>query len=134
MTICINPKDCFLIVSGTATDSDRRHLFVILTPAAPNGQHVAVSLSKVSPTYYCDEACRIQPGEYKFVLAESFIRYQRGKALSAQQLQALIDGGHATPYPPPVSDALHSKICDGLLQSAFTPPWLRTLYQTAAGA
>lgn len=128
MTAVLGPATCYLIRSGTRDDPNRRHLFVCLTPQTRCGRFVFVSISKVSPHYFCDEACRLAPGEHEFIKIESFARYQKATALSQAALDQMIADSQAERLEPDASGELCDKLRAGLLASAFTPLWLRNLY------
>jgi hypothetical protein len=122
-----------LIPSGTERDPNKKHLFVILTDACRDGQHLLVSLSRVKEGVHYDTACVFEPGEHAFVRERSFAAYRLARIESAQHLIRCVDSWYFTPkedMPLP----LLQRMCDGLERSEFIAQRIVTYYRNAIRA
>ncbi len=66
-----------LIPSEPANDSDRKHLFVLLTdpieaPGFEGKQVLLVNIASVPNGFSYDSTCVLKPGEHRFIKHESY--------------------------------------------------------------
>src|SRR5580698_1532336 len=70
----------FLVPSGPG--EDQKHLYVVLTDACSNGNHLAVPIQSVYPGEYHDSTCLLKEGDHPFVTHLSWVAYHRAEFLS----------------------------------------------------
>lgn len=111
-----------LYPSGSATDPNRHHLFVLLTdPFGPAEQVLMACICTVVEG--SDESCLLKNGDHDFIKHDSYVAYGFCRIESAKALiknveqKVFIDKGH-------ISEALYKKIITGLRKSPFTKPFV----------
>jgi hypothetical protein len=108
------------------------HLFVILTDKCKDGYYLAANISSVEEELQHDTTCEVVAGEHRFVDRLSFVMYGLAEMLHHAVIIARVDRGIWKPKEP-VSDALHKRICDGILISPHTKPPIKNYYRQIMG-
>jgi len=121
--------NALLIPSGTHSDPNRKHLFVVLTDACAAGAHLLVSLSSIKPNVFHDPACLVAAGEHPFVTVDSFVEYRLARTIDAAHIVKCVAGWVYTPREP-VTPALLQRTCDGIEQTRFVPKRIHAYYMT----
>lgn len=60
MTYSPEPQNTLLLPSGTFEAPDRKHLFIIMTKACANGQHLLLSVSSIKQGVRHDATCELE--------------------------------------------------------------------------
>lgn len=124
-----------LVPSGPVHDSERKHLFVLLTdPFDVEGiaSVLMVSLSSRYPGLPYDPACLLYPGDHPFFTRESYVVYAKARIEPSEKLQRGVERGALTPKD--IMDAgIFARISQGLETSRLTAPRMLTLYRKAGG-
>lgn len=117
-----------LIPSGTFTDPNKKHLFVTLTDACREGQHLLVSLSRVKDGVHYDPACVFNAGEHQFVREESFAAYRLARIEPAAKLIRHVKAWDFTPKDD-MPNHLVERMCAGIEASDFVPSRILKYYR-----
>jgi hypothetical protein len=117
-------KMTLLMPSGPAADPDRLHLWIVLTDPCPDGANLLVNVSSVKPGQFHDATCTITAGLHPRIKLTSWVEYRRARAIHTE---ALVKGANAWLYriSTPISDELHTRICQGFMESEHSVPRLR---------
>ena len=107
-----------LIPSGTQSDPNKRHLFVLLTDACALRMHLLVSLSRVKEGVHFDPACVFEPGEHRFVKERSFAAYRLARIDLAEKLIKHVEAWDFTPKDD-MQPQLVERMCAGIEASDF---------------
>lgn len=127
MPYVVEPGSALLIPSGTNADPSKKHLFVCLTTACEQGEHLLVSVSSIKAGVFHDPTCVIAVGEHDFVTVPSFVEYRLAKTIDGARLKLCAENGIYIPKSP-VSATLLARICDGLEDSSFTAAKLKKYF------
>ena len=123
MTFVPSKKSTLLIPSG-----ETNHLFVILTDACSQHQHLLVSFSTIRQECFHDPSCIVTEGEHPFIKRPSFLAYNHARTELHSHLVKCVSGWTFRPHAP-VTDDLFEKICRGLIESDHTPNRIKKYYQ-----
>ena len=107
-----------LIPSGSVSQQDKKHLFIICTDPNPVGEHLLVSISTLRNG--CDQTCILQAGEHDFINRESFVDYSRPRIEGGNTLIKGVNDGLLISKPC-ISEGPFERICAGLLVSPHLP-------------
>ena len=121
-----------LIPSGTTRDPNKKHLFVTLTDACQDGQHLLVSLSRVKDGVHFDDGCVFECGEHAFVRNRSFAAYRLARIEKATHLAQCVDGWYFTPKDD-MAPELVERMCQGVEQSEFIAQRILAYYRRVVG-
>ena len=122
-----------LIPSGPVHDSERKHLFVLLTDPieAPNYEGKQVLLVNIASVpindFPYDATCIIQPAEHRFIKHESYVFYAKARIEAADKLLRGVKSGQLIPHDM-IDHTLVQWIGDGLLQSPHITPKILSFY------
>lgn len=121
-----------LIPSGTESDPDRKHLFILLNnPITDEKLILLVSLSSIKQGHYHDPACIIDENEteHEFIKKPSFIDYSKARIEPATNLSNGVSKGVLIPKGT-IERTLFNKILAGVLVSKRTPRKCKTFFET----
>lgn len=98
-----------------------KHLFIVLTP--PDGIPPKIVLVNISTRQArSDTTTIVLAGEHPFLTnQESIIRYDQAEIVDANTLINAVNTKNEYCHRVDISDNLHERICNGLLQSDETP-------------
>jgi mRNA-degrading endonuclease toxin of MazEF toxin-antitoxin module len=119
----LNLGDTFL--TGDAED-DTLHLWIILTPPS-EGEVVTVSVT--TRRRKSETLVQLHPGDHPFLVHESVIAYAYARIRTVEEIEAAIATGSAK-LREPLSPELLKRICNGLIDSDFTPNGIRHFYKS----
>jgi hypothetical protein len=119
--------DTLLIPSGSDSNPNGKHLFVIVTSQCRDGFHLAVSISRIKNGIAYDPTCVLQAGEHPFVKGPSFIFYAKAAKLRHQGIIKCVKGWEYH-VKDQCSPTLLTKIEDGMNASPFAPRWAKTFF------
>lgn len=109
-----------LVPSGTPQRPDLKHLFILLNDPAGEDQLVLiVSISTVKAGGRHDQTCLLYPGDHPFIQVPSFVMYGMSRLEPAKKLIKAVDQGIFVPKDP-IDGGIFARICNGVLDSAFT--------------
>jgi hypothetical protein len=118
-----------LIPSGPEHDSDRNHLFILLTDGAGEPcQSALVSISSVYQGKFCDKTCLLHPGDHPFVRRPSFVHYREAILLEIEKLVRGVNDGKLIPRDPLGTDVF-ARVCQGVMESRYTPHKVKMFYR-----
>lgn len=120
--------DTLLIPSGPANDPDRKHLFVILTPACADKQHLLIPISSIKEKVFHDPACVIAAGEHPFIKVPSYAAYKLAQTLRADLLQKCVDGWLYL-QKEAADERFLTKLSVGLPKSEFVAQRIETYFK-----
>jgi hypothetical protein len=118
-----------LVPSGTLSDPSRHHLFVLVTNACNANFHLAISISSIKSGISHDPTCIIEKDEHPFVDLRSYVVYARPQQLLRPNIVRCADGRIYTPKED-CNAAVLQRICDGVMESSFTPRWAKSYFAT----
>jgi mRNA-degrading endonuclease toxin of MazEF toxin-antitoxin module len=72
----------------------------------------------------------LHAGDHPFITHESVISYAYAKVRTVEEIEAAIRSGEAKQREPVSADILR-RVCNGLVESDFTPNDVRHFYRTA---
>lgn len=126
-----------LIPSGTVSDPNKKHLFILLTDPVDNAETgtkdvLMVSVSTFRQGMPHDPTCKLYPGDHPFIKWESFVSYRTARIEPAQKVQNGVTQGVFIPQGT-IDGAILARICQGLLDSRQAPPKMQTFYLRATG-
>jgi len=114
--------ETYLIQSGPEF-----HLFVVVTEEDAAGMHILVNVTSIDPDIVHDETCELDVGDHPFIKKPSYAAYEfaieRHKNLVDRHAKLKVYKPHTN-----ASDALVSKICEGIKKSKFTPRGIKDGY------
>jgi len=119
-----------LILSGSASDPTRNHLFILLNnPVTAERLVLLVSLSTVREGRYHDPACVIEPDSTsnRFIKKTSFVDYSKAMIEPASKLLNGVRLGVMAPQGT-VERELFGRICAGVMASKRTPQKCRAFF------
>ena len=124
-----------LIPSGPAHDSERKHLFVVLTDPAEvfdfAGKHsLLVDIASIYPDIPHDPACELHAGDHEFIQHKSYIAYAHARIEPSQKLVNGVKSGDLVPKTI-LAQEIFARVCKGLAESRFTAPRIIAFYRAA---
>jgi hypothetical protein len=127
-------KGTLLIHSGSISEPDKHHLFVVLND--PHGEDELVLLASFSThrtDIFCDPTCVLEPGSHALLPKKSFVRYQKLRLEPAAKLMAGVSTKQMVPSYP-ASQALYDAMVAGVFSSPFTATKFVKFLRTALDA
>lgn len=127
-----------LIPSGPAHDSERKHLFVVLTDPAQvldfAGKHsLLVDIASIYPDIPYDLACELHAGDHEFIQHKSYIAYAHARIEPSQKLVNGVKNGDLVPKTM-LAQEIFARVCKGLAESRFTAPRIIAFYNAVEEA
>lgn len=127
-----------LYPSGPAHDSERNHLFIVLTDPAElldfsGKQSLLVGVASVYPNIPHDPACELHQGDHEFIKHKSYVIYAQSRIELSQKLINGVKKGNLVPKGTLVGE-IFARVCKGLVESRFTPPRIVAFYHAAEAA
>ncbi len=124
-----------LIPSGTASEPNKKHLFILLTDPVSiletgEKQILMVSMSTLKPQFPHDPTCFLYPSDHPFIKHKSYISYGQARIEVAQKFIKDVNNGIFIPQGA-IDSGIFARICDGLTQSRFTAPKVLAFYEAA---
>ena len=101
---------------------DKKHLFVTLTNACPNGQHLLISICSIMPGRFHDPACEIAIGEHEFITKPSYVEYRFPTTRPGTLITKCVEGWMYH-QKEDLEDLLFDRVCHGVEESEFIPKW-----------
>jgi hypothetical protein len=114
--------DTFLTGDG---DEDNFHLWVVITPAI-EGEVITVCV--VTALKRSERLVVLNKGDHPFIQHESVVAYYFSKIRTVSDIEDLLNEGIAKKRDP-VSIQLLKRIQSGLLESNFTPNYVRAYFR-----
>lgn len=126
-----------LIPSGTITDPNKKHLYILLTDPTDNPDTgtkdvLMVSISTLRSGMPHDPTCLLYPGDHPFIKWNSFVSYRTSRIEVAQKVQNGVAQGVFIPQGT-IDGAILARICKGLLDSRQAPLKMKNFYLRAGG-
>lgn len=127
-----------LIPSGPAHDSERKHLFVVVTDPAQvldytEKHSLLIGITTVHTHVFHDPACELHTGDHAFIRHKSFVNYAEARIEPSQKIVNGVKHGLLVPKDM-LADELFARVCKGLLDSRFTAPRTKSFYEAAEAA
>jgi hypothetical protein len=119
----LNLGDTFL--TGDEQD-DTLHLWIILTPPS-EGEVVTVSVT--TKRRRSETLVQLHPGDHPFIVHDSVIAYSYARIRTVEEIEVAVASG-AAKLREPVSPELLRRVCNGLIDSDFTPNGIRHFYKS----
>lgn len=119
----LNRGDTFL--TGDEQD-DTLHLWIVLTPPC-EGEVVTVSVT--TKRRRSETLVELHPGDHPFIVHDSVIAYSYARIRTVEEIEVAVASG-AAKLREPVSPELLRRVCNGLLDSDFTPNGIRHFYKS----
>lgn len=104
-----------LIPSGPSN-----HLFVILTEANDDNEHLLVSVTTIPDSGFYDPTCILTESDHPFIRHDSYVFYRKAQILKTAKITRLVDKKYYVPRDD-MAEELTQIILDGVLESDFTP-------------
>jgi hypothetical protein len=122
----LNRGDTFL--TGDEQD-DTLHLWIVLTSPS-EGEVVTVSVTTKRRRSEC--LVELHAGDHPFIIHDSVVAYSYARIRTVEEIE-LADASGAAKLREPVSRDLLERVCNGLLDSEFTPNGIRHFYKSIQG-
>lgn len=127
-----------LVPSGPAHDSERKHLFVVLTDPAevleyPGKHSLLVGIASIYPEIPHDPACELYAGDHEFIRHKSYVEFARAAIEQSQKLVNGVKRGELVAKAM-LAEEIFARVCKGLTESRFTAPRILTFYRAAEEA
>jgi hypothetical protein len=124
-----------LVPSGPAHDSERKHLFIILTDPVEvldyTGKHsLLVGVVSIYPNVAHDPACELHAGDHEFIRHKSYVAYAQARIEPSQKLINGVKKGVLVPKAM-LAQEIFARVCKGLVESRFTAPRMLAFYRAA---
>lgn len=120
------PRGTILIPTDTT-----QHLFIIITKQCGAGFHLLLNISSIRAGKFYDPACVFAGGEHPFIKQPSFVFYERAEQKQAKSISDLVAKAYYTEKA--ALDQVHfAKVCEGIMQSKFTKPWVKEYFRKNA--
>ena len=100
-----------------------KHLFAIITDACPEGKHLLVNVSKISPVRRHDPTCVFAAGAHPFIKQPSFAYFQMAQIQKAARLSKMVDLCEYSDHRD-ISDELLAQMRAGIDRSDYTPRYI----------
>lgn len=127
MTYKPEPQNTLLIPSGTYESPDKKHLFIIMTKACAESQHLLLSVSSIKDGIWHDPTCELEVGCHEFIKRPSFVFYAKAERARTDGLIACVKGWTYTPRAR-LDDDVFARVCDGVSASLHTPRWAKKYF------
>jgi len=114
--------DTFL--TGDEQD-DTLHPWIILTPPS-EGEVVTVSVT--TKRRRSETLVELHPGDHPFIVHDSVIAYSYSRIRTVEEIEVAVASGTAK-LREPISPKILERVCNGLLDSDFTPNGIRNFYK-----
>jgi len=119
----LNRGDTFL--TGDEQE-DTLHLWIVLTPPS-EGEVVTVSVT--TKRRHSETLVELHPGDHPFIVHDSVIAYSYARIRTVEEIEIAVASGAARLHEP-VSPEVLKRVCDGLIESDFTPYGIRNFYRS----
>lgn len=124
-----------LIPSASESDSERKHLFILLTNPHPNPESniksvLLVSISTLKPNLPYDPACKLFKGDHPFIKDDSYVQYRLARIETADKLIKGVNEG-VFKHKETLEGDIFARVCHGLGESRFTAPAILRFYEAA---
>ena len=120
-------KNTLLIGSGTHSDPEKKHLFVIVTDKCADSLHLLFSICTIRPPAFHDPSCILAAGDHEFIKADSYVLYAKPAQLNHHSIIKCV-AGWTYLVKEDVSEEVFKKVCDGILGSIHTPRWAKRYF------
>lgn len=122
-------KGCALLIpSGTASNPDSKHLFIVLTNPCDGGFHLLVSVSSVKSGRAHDSTCLLKPGEHPFIERQSYVFYARPRQLGHTGIMRCVASGLYV-LKELCAENMLERVRNGVGLSAMTPRWAKEYFR-----
>jgi hypothetical protein len=122
-------KGCSLLIpSGTTSNPNNKHLFVVLTNPCEGGFHLLASVSSVKPNRSHDSTCLLEAEEHPFIQHQSYVLYAKAQQLGHAGIVKCVKTGLYVPKEP-FGRTLLDRISAGLAASPMTPRWAKEYFR-----
>ena len=119
----LNCGDTFL--TGDEQE-DTLHLWIVLTPSS-EGEVVTVSVT--TKRRRSETLVELHPGDHPFIVHDSVIAYSYARIRTVEEIEVAFASGTAR-LREPVSPEVLERVCNGLVDSDFTPNGIRHFYKS----
>ncbi len=125
-----------LLPSGTDSEKDKKHLFILLTNPYDNGvgekPTLLVSVSTVKENFHHDPTCFLYKGDHPFIKSKSYVVYKKTRIECANKLSRGIKKNVFVAHEA-MDQLIFCRICKGLEDSRFTIPAHLAFYKKVTG-
>lgn len=119
-----------LIPSGPNNDPNRMHLFILLTdPITEEKLVLLCPISSISPNKWYDPSCILDSTDHEFIRHDSFVDYSKSRIVAASKLDKGVRNKSLIAKSL-ISEKVYLRICEGLFNSNFTTPEVKTFLDT----
>ncbi len=127
-----------LVPSGPVHDSERKHLFIVLTDPAQVldfavKHSLLVGVTTLQPSIPHDPACDLYAGDHSFIRHKSFVHYAEARIEASQKLINGVKQGVLVAKEI-LAEEIFARVCKGLADSRFTAPRIKSFYEAAESA
>ncbi|EIJ42003.1 hypothetical protein BegalDRAFT_1100 [Beggiatoa alba B18LD] len=127
-------RTTFLIPSGSLSDPDRKHLFVLLNdsfldPVTNLEFILVVSITSLKSGIPYDATCVLKSGEHPFIQHDSYVLYHRAEIRETAQLKRCVEINQCI-VKEMMNIDVFQRICKGLIESSFTPEKIKNFYRS----
>lgn len=123
-----------LIPSGPAHDPTRKHLHIVLNDPYPDINQtpkvLVVGVCSIPTNNIYDASCSLFPGEHPFVVAPSYVLYQRASLQDPINLSNKVAAQQFIAKPL-LDSKTFSYVVQGLKDSPYTAPYLLKYFSAA---
>lgn len=124
-----------LVPSGPAHDPLRKHLHIVMNDPYPDASQalkvLVVSVCSIPPNNIYDSSCSLFPGEHPFVVAPSYVLYQKAQLQDPVNLEAKVVA-HEFVAKPILDANTFGYVVQGLQDSPYTAPYLLKYFAVAS--
>ena len=103
------------------------HLFIIMTKACANKEHLLLPVSSIKSGIYHDPSCELPVGCHGFIKAKSYVLHARAQRLKSELLIKCVEGWVYTPKER-LDDSTFREVCAGVFASPHTPRWVNRYF------
>ena len=107
-------------------EDDTLHLWIVLTPPS-EGEVVTVSVT--TKRRRSETLVELHSGDHPFIVHDSVIAYSYARIRTVEEIEVAVGSGAAR-LRELISRVLLERICNGLLDSDFTPNGIRQFYKS----
>lgn len=95
-------------------------MFVILTEANDDGEHLLASITSVPEVGFYDPTCMLNSSDHPFLRHDSYVFYRKAQILRGTKITRLVGQKYYVPRED-MAEELTQRILDGVMESDFTP-------------
>lgn len=96
------------------------HLFIVVTDACSNGEHLLLNFSTVKQGVWHDPTCIVEAGVHPFITSQSFVEYRFAQIQSGERLSKMVNGWVYRRARDDVDANLVNSMLAGVTESPFT--------------